>query len=552
MSTQNGSANFSKRALTDIGYFIVVASAMLFVPATQPHPLQSSDGTLDATFGTAGQVRTNFSGSSFLEGLAIQPDGKIIVVGETGDASGSSVTLLRFNPDGSFDPSFGRKGKVFSKAGRMEGGFAVALLPDGKILMGGSAEGFGNAGDFAVARFNNDGSLDTSFGNGGVVVNDYGSVELGFTIKVQPDGKILLAGSAERGIRKGSAFALLRYKSEGTLDNIFGNNGKASVEFSSGFDVAYGMAIQPDGKIVLAGGTDASSFTSPLGLARFNSDGSLDSSFGNGGKVTTSFTDGQSEADAVIIQPDGKIIAAGFTEQTQEENLPQVLAIARYQSDGSLDTTFGSGGKVTYDFAGRGGEARALVLQRDGKILVAGAAGNYNADIPRVNFAVVRYNQDGSLDSSFGEGGSVIMDLGEKIDQATAIALQPDGKIVLGGFSGNLGIHTDMALVRYNNDSLAPDRCIQDDSNGNLLQFNPGTGDYKFTACAIGLTLSGKAVIKIKGCKTKLQAAAADHSLTVTINTCKGKANAQIDALAAVQIYYITDSHTVDNDCVCH
>jgi len=549
MLQRNQSVNFNRRVLTGFGYFFVIASAILFVSVTLPQAMPSHDGTLDATFGAAGKVRTDFSGhSESLNALAIQADGKIITVGYTNDPSGP-IILVRYNRDGSIDASFGSGGKVISKASQFEGASTIALLPDGKILVGGGARGVGQ--DFAVARFNGDGSLDTAFGNGGAVVTDVGGADFADIMKVQPDGKILVAGLAGgRPKLQSSSFAALRYKSQGGLDKSFGNNGKARVEFSDGFDEAYTMALQPDGKIVLAGGTDFNSHASPWGLARFNSDGRLDASFGNGGKVTTSFSVFQCEAHALAIQPDGKIIAAGMTRL--DEDLPKVMAIARYNGDGSLDMTFGVAGKITYDFAGHGGVAQTLALQRDGKILVAGAVGNLNASRPQVDFALVRYNQDGSFDSSFGDGGVVTTDLGDVIDTANAVALQPDGKIVLGGYSGNDEGRGDFVLARYNNDSLAFDSCIQDDSNGNLLQFNSVTGDYKFTACATGLTLSGKAVIKVKGCKTKIQAAPADHSLAVTIKTCKGNASATIEVPATMQTYTITDSHTADNDCACH
>jgi uncharacterized delta-60 repeat protein len=552
MSKHNKSVDFSRRVLTCLGCVVVAASTLLVVPVTLPRQMQSHDGTPDAAFGTAGVVRTDFSGQfDNMGGLAIQPDGKIIVAGATGDASGRSIALVRYNRDGSLDASFGSGGKTFSKAGRIEGVTSIVLLPDGKILVAGV--GFGNGQDFAVARFNGDGTVDTSFGNGGGVINDFGSAEIAFDMKVQPDGKILLAGSAGRPNLQASSYAVLRYKSQGVLDKLFGNRGKASVDFSGGFDDALAMALQPDGKIVLVGGTDFNSRTSPWGLACFNSNGSLDAGFGNGGKVTTGFLGFQSEAHAVVIQPDGKIVVAGRAEQAHSPiNLPDVLAIARYNSDGSLDMTFGSGGKATYDFFGRGGSALALVLQRDGKILVAGEVGNVRAGVPKVDFALVRYNKDGSLDSSFGDGAVVMTDAGDVIDTANAVALQPDGKIVLGGDSGDEESHSDIALARYNNDSQAFDSCIQDDSNGNLLQFNSATGDYKFTACATGLTLAGKAVIKVKGCKTKINVAAADHNLTVLIKTCKGNATATVTMPATMQTFIISDSHTADNDCACH
>ena len=552
MFKHNGSSKLSRRVLTGLGCILITAGTLLIVPVTLLRPMQSQDGTPDATFGTMGIIRADFSGHfDSLGGLAIQSDGKIIVVGRTSDASGASTALVRYNRDGSLDASFGSGGMVFSKVARMEGAGSVVLLPDGKILVAGVA--FGHGQDFAVARFNGDGTVDTTFGNGGGIVNDFNGPDIAFDMKVQPDGKFLLGGSTGRSdMLQASSYAVARYKSQGALDKSFGSRGKVSIEFSSGFDFGYAMALQPDGKIVLAGGTGFNSRTSPWGLVRFNSNGSLDAGFGNGGKVTTEFLGFQSEVHAIVIQPDGKIVAAGRTEQPERSGLPDLLAIARYNNDGSLDMTFGSGGKATYDFFGRGGVALALALQHDGKILVAGSVGNERAAKPKVDFAVLRYNKDGSLDNTFGDGAVVLTDVGDVVDEAEAMVLQPDGKIVLGGTSGDETSRADIVLTRYNNDSQAFDGCIQDDSNGNRLQFNSATGDYKFTACASGLTLPGNAAIKVKGCKTKINAAATDHNLTVLIKTCKGTASATVTMTATAQTLTITDSHTADNDCACH
>ncbi|HKP11044.1 MAG TPA: delta-60 repeat domain-containing protein, partial [Blastocatellia bacterium] len=302
--------------------------------------------------------------------------------------------------------------------------------------------------------------------------------------------------------------------------------------------------------IVVAGEKDFNAPDRSFALARFNSDGSLDNSFGSEGKVTTDFSGQRCEAYSIVLQPDGKIIAAGYSTQTTRPT--HILAMARYNSDGSLDRSFGNGGKVSNDFFGRGGEAHTVALQRDGKIIVGATAGYSAAGSPNVDYAVLRYNKDGSLDSSFDGGGIAITDCGDIIDSPYVMAIQPDGKIILGGTSGDQQSRADMVIVRYNNTSAPFDTCIQDDSSGNLLQFNSTTGAYQFTVCATGFTLSGQGTVSVKGCKMKLQAAAADRNLTVTIQTCKGKASAQIDALAEVQIYHITDSSIANNTCGCH
>lgn len=341
---------------------------------------------------------------------------------------------------------------------------------------------------------------------------------------------------------------MVRYKKNGKIDSSFGNKGKAIVEFSSGFDQAYAIALQPDGKVVLAGAVDLNSDESPFAITRLNSDGSLDSLFGSGGRVTTNFFGNRNQANGVALQSDGKIIVAGWAARNPDGR--EVLAIARYTSDGSLDATFGTGGMLTNDFSGQGGEARAIELQRDGKIVVAGLAGFLRAAKPQVDFATARYNADGSLDSSFGNGGAAITDFLDVIDVASAMAIQPDGKIVLAGSTTDDMTHSDFAIARYDN-AVPLDVCISDDSNGNLFQFNSVTGDYKFTACSSSFILSGRGTLKVKGCKTTLKDSAPGRTVSVTIKTCKKKANATITVVSPESSFSISDSNTADGNCTC-
>jgi uncharacterized delta-60 repeat protein len=523
-------------------FAIVVVS---FSPLTN---VQAADGELDSTFGIGGMVKTDFGGNfDVISAIAVQADGKIVVAGGTSNnARVPSFALARYNSDGSLDQSFGIGGRVITNTGGLSGAASLALLPDGKILAGGAGDGLGS--DFAMARFNNDGGLDASFGSNGVVLTNVGGADTAWNMAVQPDGKILLGGMAGRVGLQASSFAVVRYKKNGKIDSSFGDKGKAIVEFSSGFDQAYAIALQPDGKVVLAGAADLNSDESPFAITRLNSDGSLDSLFGSGGRVTTNFFGNRNQANGVALQSDGKIVVAGWAARSPDGR--EVLAIARYNSDGSLDATFGSGGMLTNDFSGKGGEARAIELQRDGKIVVAGLAGFARAAEPQVDFAAVRYNGDGSLDSSFGNGGAAITDFLDVIDVASAIAIQPDGKIVIAGSTTDETTRSDFALARYDN-AVPLDGCISDDSNGNLFQFNSVTGDYKFTACSSDFVLSGRGTLKVKGCKTTLKDSAPDRTVSVTIKTCKNKASAAIEALSAARGFSISDSNTGDNTCKC-
>lgn len=514
------------------------------------HPLRkvqaAVDGDLDSTFGSGGMVKTDFSGNSdWINAIVMQPDGKAVVAGGTSNSARvSSFALARYNSDGSLDQSFGNAGRVITNQGGLTVATSLAVVEDGKILAGGIAHG--NGQDFAMARYNEDGAVDASFGSNGVVVTDLGSADIAWNMTVQPDGKILLGGEVGRA-GQASSFAVVRYKKNGGIDPSFGLGGKIAVQFSSGFDEAYAIALQADGKIVLAGAADLNG-NSPFAIARLHSNGSLDFGFGNAGKVTTNFFGGRNQANTVAIQPDGRIVVAGWAGRKPDGR--EVLAIARYNSDGSLDATFGSLGVVTNDFSGRGGEARALQLQRDGKIVVAGLAGFLRGAQLQVDFATLRYNTDGSADSSYGNAGATITDFGDVIDEANAVAFQQDGKIVAAGSTGDDSSRSDFAIARYS-DSVSFGLCISDEINGNLLLLNSITGDYTFTACASTFSLSGRGTVKVKACKTTLSDVGPDRNVSVVIKTCGNKANASIEALSAGKSFSIFDSNFRDSTCAC-
>jgi uncharacterized delta-60 repeat protein len=246
-----------------------------------------------------------------------------------------------------------------------------------------------------------------------------------------------------------SVFGDKVWAADGSLDSSFGIGGKISTDFSQTVDVVNDMAVQPDGKIVVAGRAGIN-----FALARYNANGSLDTSFGTGGKVVTTFNSNFNQANAVAILSDGKIIAAGYT---QDSSGFYDLALARYNSDGSLDTTFDFDGKVITDFnygPGSGQErAEAIVIQPDGKIVVAGHM-IYNFSISLRVFALARYNTDGSLDTSFGSGGKVVTYGGGSCANSSSaaydVALQSDGKIVISGFAiVGCPAAVSFALVRY-------------------------------------------------------------------------------------------------------
>src|SRR6266545_965702 len=326
---------------------------------------------------------------------------------------------------GDLDPTFGVGGVVTTPILR-GGAQALVLQPDGKLVAA------GKGGDhFALVRYNPDGSLDTSFGSGGVVTTAIGPYgDAARAVALQPDGKLVAAGKA------GTLIALTRYNPDGSLDTGFGVGGKVTTSIAAPGSEAYALALQPDGKLVAAGRTweeNQGKIMSMFALVRYNPNGSRDTSFGSEGLVWWPLYDSSARAFALALQPDGKLGAAG----------PPNFTLVRYNPDGSLDTSFGVGGRVTTAIESAS-EAHALALQPDGKLVAAGKGGNH--------FALVRYNPNGSLDTSFGSGGVVTTAIGAYGDGAFALALQPNGKLVAAGYASPTKFPDYFAVVRYNPD----------------------------------------------------------------------------------------------------
>ncbi len=387
-------------------------------------------------------------------------------------------------PPGSLDSTFGSNGIVEATfPGVDSNAYALAIQPDGKIVAGGGTSDSNPAKvDLALARYLSDGSLDSTFGVDGRMTTDFsGNCDDASAILLQPDGKILVAGSAYDG--SDYDFALARYDSAGNLDTSFGAGGKVVTDLDGGQDYGNALILQPDGKIVVAGWAEVGSDYN-FALARYASDGSLDSSFGSGGKVITHFGDGESLANAAVLQPDGKILVAGAAFDSDTDTRKEEFALARYTSDGSLDPTFGAGGKVTSDFGDQhNNAANAMVLQPDGKIIVGGTTYLYNYDI-----AVVRYTGDGSLDATFGSGGRTIVRF-ETSSNESAIALQADGKIVVTGNTLSSTGRSIFAIARLQTDGSL------DSIFGNDGLVTTPIDDRDAAPTAIGLQADGKILL---------------------------------------------------------
>lgn len=351
-----------------------------------------------------------------------------------------------FGAPGDLDLTFGQGGVVRTSFGNYtDQGRAVAIQSDGKIVVAGVTyiNSFQPTVFPAIARYNPDGTLDLSFANGGKTFHRLGGAYE--SVIIQPDGKILVAGNGD--ISGNRDFLVRRYNANGSLDNTFGSEGVVSTGFGNGTgDYIQSVLLQPDGKIVAVGASDNGGSESSFALARYNSDGSLDASFDGDGKLTTTVLE-YSYGRAGVLQPDGKIVVAGYA-RTNSANLG--FALARYNSNGSLDTSFGTAGKFVVNVGRRNSYALAVALEASGKIVAAGAndAGNDQRD-----FALVRCNPNGSLDEFFGAKGIVQTDVDAVNNESSAVIIQPNGKIIIGGTSSS-GTQVQSTLVRYNSDGV--------------------------------------------------------------------------------------------------
>jgi uncharacterized delta-60 repeat protein len=421
-------------------------------------------GALDPAFGQGGKVVTDIDhvrnvGSKIL----IQPDGKILVIGFCAfDNIGRDFTLVRYLPDGSLDNTFGLNGIVKTPISSVEDwALSAALQTDGKIIVAGYTWN-GNNFDFALVRYHSDGMRDPTFGNGGIVMTDFaGNNDKAYGVCIQADGKIVLAGSSGDTGDVDVDVAIARYNPSGVLDESFGIAGKMKVHVGDAlfWQAAKAIAVQPDGKILATGFTEAydkeGKYVQVCFLTlRINSDGNLDNTFGDHGIAITKIGIDDS-ATSICIQPDGKILVLGSTNEAVFDNSD--MAVVRYQSDGTADNAFGLNGIVKISTENNEDYGRALALQQNGQILAVGSTGP--GDGSDWDFMIVRINPNGSLDGEFGAGGKVITDFTGDHDIAASVAVQADGKILIGGHS-KIGADYDLLLARYRDDSTLPVKLI--------------------------------------------------------------------------------------------
>ena len=442
-------AVLSPRAWLLPAVLLIVA---LQTPAAPAHAQSSGAGTLDTTFGGDGIVTSSAStGGSNVNALAVQSDGKIVAAGSSITGADLDFTLLRYNADGSLDTTFGDgDGKATTDFGDGDTIQAVEVLSDGKILAAGYTGTIHNF-DFALARYNADGSLDTTFGTNGKVTADMGTSgehDQIYAMKVLSGGQILVAGSSHDGTDRD--FILARYTAAGVLDTSFQTNGYVLTDFGTGDDTATSLAVHTDGKIVLAGYTKVSGTDFDFAIARYTSAGALDTTFATDGKVTKDFNSDDDRIQGVEALSDGKVLVGGYSKYGATRFTD--FTVARYTSAGMLDTSFGDDdGNMTktgyvVSTRDRSDTGLAMALLGDGKILIGGYV--YAGTGDDYDFALSRFTDAGALDTSFGSSGYAVTAIGTDNDEATALAVQSDGKILLGGF-GTTDSRKDFALVRY-------------------------------------------------------------------------------------------------------
>ncbi|MFC7533583.1 delta-60 repeat domain-containing protein [Actinoplanes sp. GCM10030250] len=398
-------------------------------------------------FGTDGKITTDFADSADQINALVTQTGGFVAAGAAGRSTdnGGTVTdfgLARYDSRGRLVAGFGTGGKVttdfFDGTDRVN---ALVALPGGKLVAGGEAfQPSGDDPEFALARYNANGTLDAGFGTGGKVTTGFGGHDVAEDLVRQPDGKLLAVGYTIAVDTYVTSVAVARFLADGTLDESFGDGGKVVTEFGGGAE-AMSAVLQADGKLVVAG--DSSGVGYDFWLARYNTDGTLDTSFGDGGQVTTDFGDTTDRALDLAIQADGKLVAVGevITEETTD------FALARYNTNGTLDTGFGAGGRVVTDINGGADQARAVTV-RGNRLIVGGSAtgsGSYD-------FAVAVYRLNGSLDTSLGDGGKAVTDFAGNVDEINDVVVQSDGTLLAGGVAYGPSLEmtdTDFAVARY-------------------------------------------------------------------------------------------------------
>ena len=419
-------------------------------------------GSLDLSFDGDGMVTTGNGASG--NSVAIQSDGKIVVAGSY-FPGGSNVdfAVTRYNIDGSLDLSFDNDGLVTTASGY--GSYPEVLIQgDDKIVVAG-----GSGSYFSIIRYNPNGSLDLMFDNDGIVSTAIGSQVQASAIALQSDGKLVVAGAVSNGTDYD--FVIARYNPNGALDTTFDLDGIVTTPIGANDDKASSVKLQADGKIVV-GGYSSNGTDDDFAIVRFDLNGSLDNTFDGDGKVILPIGNSWDQANSIAIQTDGKIVVAGYSIGS---GLYGDFALARLNTNGSLDVSFDTDGKVTTQVGIAGDNIESIVIDSAGKIVAVGSA--YDSSGTSAIWSVLRYNDNGSLDFSFDTDGIVMTDFGiGSISQASSVAIQMDHKIVVAGGGADSSFNSFLAVARYNITSVG----INEVENLPTISLYPNPSHGKF------------------------------------------------------------------------
>lgn len=457
-ATENRSS-FPTEHQPALWFVTVVVSCVLFLAGS----LCAQNGYLDPIFGHDGRIALDLDpvGSAYqhMNAVAVQPDGKIVA---TGSFNGD-MAVVRLNPDGSVDPTFSDDGWTLVTIDLIPDGadnaYGLIIQSDGKIVIVGSVDDVAIGSqytDWVIARLNSDGSLDPSFGVNGVAIIELNpepyTADAALDVVVQPDGKLVVVGHLgwQSLTTINYSAKVVRLNVDGSLDTTFSDDGIVSFGHTG---TARTVELQDDGKIVVGGDTyDSYDVIGELHVARLNTNGTLDASFNGTGEVTIDF--GLPGGDlaygrAARIQPDGKIVVGGI--QIRDWTNPE-FAVARLLPDGSLDPGFSGDGKFIYvfDMGGEGNDRLSdVAIQPDGRIILGGSVKRVTHNRTDMGFACL--NEDGTPDSSFGYGAYMVFPFNAGEDHnagLSALAIQSDGKIIAVGYVGNDEGRTDLAFAR--------------------------------------------------------------------------------------------------------
>jgi len=550
----------SRRRRVILGLTVAATMILAWVPPTRA---AASPGDLDTTFAAPNGFTTMPNAEFF--GVAIQPaDQKIVAVGHLGD----NPAVVRYNTDGTLDSSFGTGGIASVITPVQVFGEAIALQPDGKIVAGCSTT-FGQpgtGGDFFIIRFNPNGSIDTSFGQNGTLQLDLSDPlsfvrdELLIGLALASNGKIVIVGAGRDHLTGNDPrIALVRLESNGALDTTFGTGG---IVQDLPMDSPTDVAVLADGRILVSAfGVVFSQSAFDLALIRYNNDGTLDTSFGGGGLASVNFPEFDLPRH-IAVQPDGRIVLAGLTFTPSTDS---AQSLWRFDSNGTLDTSFGQGGKAMSSLGGFS-NATSVAIQTDGSIVVVGTFTTM-LNASDIRTLLSRYTSNGSLDPTFGNSGNVFTFFPGFEGAFSGVAIQSDGKIVVVGPLLQTFPQRSGFVARYIGNGTTPppppppppsfDICLQNDmSNGGRLifRFNSTTGAYDFHDCAKGTVLSGVGTLGSIGCKLSLNDLGpkpSDRNVSVMVNTCTKSATLSISIKSPSKMYGFTDSDITQGSCTC-